>query len=42
MRVLVVTNLWPTPEAPARGGFVEDQVEALRAIDGVSVEVFSF
>jgi teichuronic acid biosynthesis glycosyltransferase TuaC len=42
MRVLVVTNLWPTPEAPARGGFVKDQVEALRAIDGVSVEVFSF
>src|SRR3954469_19068370 len=42
MRVLVVTNLWPTPEAPARGGFVEDQVQALRAIDGVSVEVFSF
>ena len=42
MRVLVVTNLWPTPEAPARGGFVKDQVEALGAIDGVSVEVFSF
>src|SRR5438105_2861254 len=42
MRVLVVTNLWPTPEAPARGGFVEDQVEALREIDGVEVEVFSF
>src|SRR4051812_18302188 len=42
MRVLVVTNLWPTPEAPARGGFDKDQVEALRAIDGVSVEVFSF
>jgi glycosyltransferase involved in cell wall biosynthesis len=42
MRVLVVTNLWPTLEAPARGGFVKDQVEALEAIDGVSVDVFTF
>src|SRR5436190_4634064 len=42
MRVLVVTNLWPTLEAPARGGFVKDQVDALREIDGVSVEVFPF
>src|SRR5689334_18098346 len=42
MRVLVVTNLWPTPEAPARGGFVKDQVDALREIDGLDVEVFSF
>src|SRR5436190_21619359 len=42
MRVLVVTNLWPTLEAPARGGFVKDQVDALRDIDGVSVEVFPF
>jgi teichuronic acid biosynthesis glycosyltransferase TuaC len=40
MRVLVVTNLWPTPERPAVGGFVRDQVEALRRIDGVEVEVF--
>src|SRR5437763_12231494 len=42
MRVLVVTNLWPTPEAPARGGFVRDQVESLSAIDGLDVEVFTF
>jgi glycosyltransferase involved in cell wall biosynthesis len=42
MRVLVVTNLWPTPEAPARGGFVRDQVEALEQIDGLDIEVFSF
>src|SRR3954452_7662867 len=42
MRVLVVTNLWPTPESPARGGFVRDQVEALQAIEGLDVEVFSF
>src|SRR3954467_2681985 len=42
MRVLVVTNLWPTPKSPARGGFVRDQVEALQAIDGLDVEVFTF
>ncbi|HEY0410949.1 MAG TPA: glycosyltransferase [Candidatus Dormibacteraeota bacterium] len=42
MRVLVVTNLWPTPESPARGGFVRDQVEALRLIEGLEVELFTF
>jgi glycosyltransferase involved in cell wall biosynthesis len=42
MRVLVVTNLWPTPESPARGGFVRDQVEALRGIDALDVELFTF
>src|SRR4051812_19134449 len=42
MRVLVVTNLWPTPESPARGGFVRDQVEALQQIEGLDVEVFTF
>ncbi|MEA2448232.1 MAG: hypothetical protein QOG63_164 [Thermoleophilaceae bacterium] len=42
MRVLVVTNLWPTPERPAAGGFVRDQVEALRALDGVELELFTF
>jgi teichuronic acid biosynthesis glycosyltransferase TuaC len=42
MRVLVVTNLWPTPASPARGGFVRDQVEALRALDGLDVELFTF
>ena len=42
MRVLVVTNLWPTPERPASGPFVRDQVEALRAIDGLEVELFTF
>jgi teichuronic acid biosynthesis glycosyltransferase TuaC len=40
MRVLVVTNMWPSPERPALGGFVRDQVEALRAIDGLDVELF--
>lgn len=42
MRVLVVTNLWPTPDWPARGGFVRDQVEALQTIEGLDVEVFTF
>lgn len=42
MRVLVVTNLWPTPEAPARGGFVRDQVEALQQLDGLEIELFTF
>jgi glycosyltransferase involved in cell wall biosynthesis len=42
MRVLVVTNLWPSAERPALGPFVRDQVEALRAIDGVEVELFTF
>jgi glycosyltransferase involved in cell wall biosynthesis len=41
MRVLVVTNLWPSDERPEMGGFVRDQVEALRRIDGIDeVEVF--
>src|SRR3954447_13928054 len=42
MRVLVVTNLWPTPESPARGGFVRDQVEALRLIEGLELDLFTF
>jgi teichuronic acid biosynthesis glycosyltransferase TuaC len=42
VRVLVVTNLWPTAERPASGGFVRDQVEALRRIDGLEVELFTF
>lgn len=42
MRALVVTKLWPTPEHPAVGAFVRDQVEALRRIDGIEVDVFAF
>jgi teichuronic acid biosynthesis glycosyltransferase TuaC len=38
VRVLVVTNMWPTPVDPAFGVFVRDQVEALRA-RGVAVDV---
>lgn len=39
MRILAVTNIYPTPETPAAGTFVEQQVEGLRRI-GVEVEVF--
>lgn len=38
MRVLTVTNMWPTPELPFFGIFVERQVEGLRAA-GVDVDV---
>ena len=34
--------MWPTEERPALGGFVRDQVEALRGIDGLEVELFAF
>jgi glycosyltransferase involved in cell wall biosynthesis len=42
VRVLVVTSLYPTPEHSERGRFVADQVESLRRIDGVEVDVFRF
>jgi glycosyltransferase involved in cell wall biosynthesis len=38
MRVLVVTNLLPTPDAPHAGRFTQQQIEALRRI-GLDVEV---
>jgi glycosyltransferase involved in cell wall biosynthesis len=42
MRALVVTNMYPTPARPALGSFVRDQVQALRRIVGVHVDVFAF
>ena len=42
MRALIVTNMWPTEAAPSRGGFVRDQVQALRAGGDVEVDVFAF
>ena len=42
MRALIVTNMYPTAGRPALGSFVRDQVDALRRIDGVDVDVFSF
>lgn len=42
MRALVVTNMYPSPERPALGRFVKDQVDALRRLEGVDVELFAF
>ncbi|MDQ6821019.1 MAG: glycosyltransferase [Actinomycetota bacterium] len=42
MRALIVTSLYPTPERPALGSFVRDQVEALRRIGSAEIDVFSF
>ena len=42
MRALIVTNMYPSPERPALGSFVRDQVEALQRIPDVDVEVFTF
>lgn len=39
MKVLVVTNMYPTPQAPSLGIFVREHVTALEA-QGVEVEVF--
>jgi teichuronic acid biosynthesis glycosyltransferase TuaC len=42
VRVLVVTALYPTDRRPALGPFVRDQVEALRALSDIDVELHSF
>jgi glycosyltransferase involved in cell wall biosynthesis len=42
LHALVVTNMYPSPEHPALGSFVRDQVTALRRIDGLDVELFAF
>jgi glycosyltransferase involved in cell wall biosynthesis len=42
MRALVVTNMYPTPQDPARGSFVRDQVVALRRLPDLEVELFTF
>ncbi len=39
MKVLVVTNMYPTEKAPFYGIFVKEQVESLRK-EGVNVDVF--
>jgi teichuronic acid biosynthesis glycosyltransferase TuaC len=38
MRVLAVTNMYPTPHTPTLGTFVEQQIKGLRQV-GLSVEV---
>jgi teichuronic acid biosynthesis glycosyltransferase TuaC len=42
MRALIVTSMWPSASAPARGSFVRDQVAALQGMPGIDVEVFAF
>jgi glycosyltransferase involved in cell wall biosynthesis len=42
LRALVVTNMYPSPERPALGSFVRDQVEALRALPDIEVELLAF
>lgn len=42
MRVLIVTNMYPTRERPEFGVFVRDQLEALSRLDGLDVELFAF
>jgi glycosyltransferase involved in cell wall biosynthesis len=39
MKVLVLTNMYPSAEKPASGTFVQEQVEALRK-EGIDIDVF--
>jgi glycosyltransferase involved in cell wall biosynthesis len=41
MKVLVITNMFPTEREPGNGSFVSDQVDDLREL-GVDVEVLAF
>jgi teichuronic acid biosynthesis glycosyltransferase TuaC len=42
VRALVVSNMLPDTAHPERGSFVRDQVSALRALDGLDVELYEF
>jgi glycosyltransferase involved in cell wall biosynthesis len=42
MRALIVTNMYPSASRPALGSFVRDQVEALRRIPDLELELFAF
>jgi teichuronic acid biosynthesis glycosyltransferase TuaC len=42
MRALVLTNLYPSAADPVRGSFVRDQVEALRRLPDLELELFTF
>jgi teichuronic acid biosynthesis glycosyltransferase TuaC len=42
MRALIVTNMYPSSEHPALGSFVRDQVEALRRLPDVELELYAF
>jgi teichuronic acid biosynthesis glycosyltransferase TuaC len=39
MRALIVTNMYPSPDHPALGSFVADQVQALRRLDDPELEL---
>jgi teichuronic acid biosynthesis glycosyltransferase TuaC len=41
VRALIVTNMYPSPQRPALGSFVSDQVAALRRTGEADVEVFA-
>jgi glycosyltransferase involved in cell wall biosynthesis len=42
VRALIVTNMYPSPPRPALGSFVRDQVEALKRIPDVEIDLFAF
>jgi glycosyltransferase involved in cell wall biosynthesis len=42
MRVLIVSNMYPTRERPEFGVFVRDQLEALARIEGIEPELYVF
>lgn len=42
MRALVVCNMRPDAHSPGRGSFVRDQVDALRRLPDVEVDLFDF
>jgi teichuronic acid biosynthesis glycosyltransferase TuaC len=42
VRALVVSNMLPDLGHPERGSFVRDQVDALRHLDGLQVELYEF
>lgn len=42
MRALVVSNMLPDAASPERGRFVRDQLDALRGLDGLDVELYEF
>ena len=42
MRALIVTNLYPSERHPARGSYVRDQVDALRQLPGLDLDLFTF
>lgn len=42
MRALIVTNMYPSPQRPALGSFVRDQVRALGRVPDLEIALFAF